>query len=220
MRETVFRLLRLPHDETAVAELAGIVPDGNDLGDSAALLQKVNMTDVVQIDGGAQATWPSSNSSAGVSFDENMISSPTMPTLSARINSGRELQSAPKPSAWRIFRMNGIGRGLDGEELLEAGIPGKQFGQTASVLPDRLLDRRYEMESDDRERLPLIGCAKTEAFCRSFVSALTKDLSDVCQAWQRLRCRCARMHSSCVASAPWIFRHPPLVRPGFRHTGG
>ena len=53
-RQTVFRLLRLPHDETAFAQLAGIVADRNDLGYSAATVQKLDMADVVKIDGGAE----------------------------------------------------------------------------------------------------------------------------------------------------------------------
>ena len=39
------------------------------------------------------------NSSAGVSLDVNMISSPWIPTRSASSSSGSELQSAPNPSA-------------------------------------------------------------------------------------------------------------------------
>src|SRR6266511_117231 len=49
------------------------------------------------------------NSPAGVSFEVNMIESPTMPARSASSSSGSELQSAPNPSARRIFRMNGSG---------------------------------------------------------------------------------------------------------------
>ncbi len=54
----------------------------------------------------------SMNSSAGVLFEVKMISSPLKPTLSARISSGRELQSAPIPSSFRIFRMVGLGQAL------------------------------------------------------------------------------------------------------------
>lgn len=96
-RKTIFRLFRLPHDETAFTQLAGVITKRNDLGYSAAPVQKVDVADVVEIDGGVKRS-RSINSSAGVSFEENMISSPTMPAFSARINSGNELQSAPNPS--------------------------------------------------------------------------------------------------------------------------
>ena len=52
------------------------------------------------------ASW---NSSAGVSLEENMISSPVMPHRSAIISSVREEQSHPQPSSWRIFKMAGVG---------------------------------------------------------------------------------------------------------------
>ena len=54
----------------------------------------------------------SQNSSAGVSFEVNMMCSPVMPTRSASKSSGRLEQSAPKPSALRMARMYGFGRAL------------------------------------------------------------------------------------------------------------
>jgi hypothetical protein len=52
------------------------------------------------------------NSAAGVSFDENMIASPAIPAFAASKSSGSELQSAPSPSARKIFRMYGLGVAL------------------------------------------------------------------------------------------------------------
>ena len=52
------------------------------------------------------------NSSAGVSLDENMISSPRKPQRSDIISSVREEQSTPHPSSRRIFRIWGFGVAL------------------------------------------------------------------------------------------------------------
>ena len=49
------------------------------------------------------------NSIAGVSLEENIMSVPTIPTFSDSTNSGRELQSVPNPSLFRIFSINGFG---------------------------------------------------------------------------------------------------------------
>ena len=49
------------------------------------------------------------NSSAGVSLEENMISSPAKPQRSDIISSVREEQSVPQPSSFRIFKIWGLG---------------------------------------------------------------------------------------------------------------
>ena len=51
----------------------------------------------------------STNSSAGVSLEENMMSSPWNPHRSDIISSHREEQSTPQPSSFRIFRIWGLG---------------------------------------------------------------------------------------------------------------
>jgi hypothetical protein len=67
------------------------------------------------------------NSSAGVSFEENMISAPTMPVFSARINSGKELQSAPNPSACRTFNRKGLGVALTAKNSLNPAFQANRF---------------------------------------------------------------------------------------------
>ena len=52
------------------------------------------------------------NSSAVVSLEENMMSSPVMPHRSDIISSVREEQSQPQPSSCRIFRIAGVGVAL------------------------------------------------------------------------------------------------------------
>ena len=54
----------------------------------------------------AAAFW---NSEAGVSFDVNMMSSPTLPTASARTSSAIDEQSLPKPSLRRSAMRCGLG---------------------------------------------------------------------------------------------------------------
>ena len=51
----------------------------------------------------------STNSSAGVSLDENMISSPLNPILSDIISSVSDEQSVPQPSSLRILSIVGFG---------------------------------------------------------------------------------------------------------------
>ena len=76
-------LLALPQLEGA----AGVEAAGDFLGDvSDGVLQKVDVGDVVQVDGGPQLGGQA-NSSAGVSLEENMISSPVAPMASESISS-------------------------------------------------------------------------------------------------------------------------------------
>ena len=75
---------------------------------------------------------------AGVSFDENMMSSPVMPAFSERMSSGRLEQSAPMPSLARIFRTYGIRACLDREEFAEIREARKRLEEAARVLADRL----------------------------------------------------------------------------------
>ena len=49
------------------------------------------------------------NSSAGVSFEVNMILSPTLPTFSARTSSAIDEQSLPKSNSFRSFMRCGFG---------------------------------------------------------------------------------------------------------------
>jgi len=49
------------------------------------------------------------NSSAGVSLEENMISSPDIPISWDSISSVMEEQSAPHPYSLKIFNKNGFG---------------------------------------------------------------------------------------------------------------
>ena len=69
------------------------------------------------------------NSMAGVSLDENMMSSPRIPALSARTNSGNELQSAPNPSLFRIFSRNGLGFAFTAKYSLYPGFHSKAFNR-------------------------------------------------------------------------------------------
>ena len=48
-------------------------------------------------------------SSAGVTFDENMIFSPVIPQASLIISSARDEQSVPQPSSFRISKIYGLG---------------------------------------------------------------------------------------------------------------
>ena len=52
------------------------------------------------------------NSSAGVSLEENIISLPLKPQASLIISSVREEQSVPQPSSFRICRIFGVGVAL------------------------------------------------------------------------------------------------------------
>ncbi len=57
----------------------------------------------------APSFFASTNSSAGVSFDENIISSPVNPTLSDIISSVSDEQSVPQPSSFNILKIVGFG---------------------------------------------------------------------------------------------------------------
>ena len=61
-------------------------------------MRKINVCDIVEIDGGVQLACQD-KSSAGVSFEENMISVPEKPQASDIISSVREEQSTPQPSS-------------------------------------------------------------------------------------------------------------------------
>ena len=65
-----------------------------------------------------------------------MICSPRAPSSRARISSGMELQSKPKPISCMSLRMLLVGQGLDGEELLKAGDAGKGLFQALAGLAD------------------------------------------------------------------------------------
>ena len=52
------------------------------------------------------------NSSAGVSFEVNMMSSPLLPTASASTSSAMDEQSLPNPSSRRIAIRYGLGAAL------------------------------------------------------------------------------------------------------------
>lgn len=59
------------------------------------------------------------NSSAGVSFDENMISSPEKPIFSDIISSVSDEQSVLQPSSLRILRIVGFGVALTAKYSLK-----------------------------------------------------------------------------------------------------
>ena len=86
--ETVFSIARIVHDVIADGKIsAGIVTTAQGLGQiTDGLLQEIDMGDVIQIDDCIQLVCQS-NSSAGVSFEENMISSPVAPIASESISS-------------------------------------------------------------------------------------------------------------------------------------
>ena len=67
------------------------------------------------------------NSSAGVSLEENMISLPEKPHFSLIISSVREEQSVPQPSSRRIFRMEGLGVAFTAKYSLKPGFQEKAF---------------------------------------------------------------------------------------------
>ena len=58
-------------------------------------------------------------SSAGVSFEENMISGPVMPWRSQSISSVSEEQSMPQPSSCRMSMMVGLGVALTAKYSLK-----------------------------------------------------------------------------------------------------
>ena len=70
------------------------------------------------------------NSIAGVSFEENMISLPTIPTFSDSSNSGSELQSVPKPSLLRTFSMKGFGVALTAKYSLKPSFHSKAWSKS------------------------------------------------------------------------------------------
>ncbi len=63
----------------------------------------------------------STNSSAGVLLEENMISPPENPHFCASSSSVREEQSTPQPSWRRIFRMVGLGLAFTAKYCLNPG---------------------------------------------------------------------------------------------------
>ncbi len=69
----------------------------------------------------APSSFAFKNSSEGVSFELNIMSFPVIPAFSARINSGKELQSAPKPTSLRILRIKGFGRAFTAKNSLNPG---------------------------------------------------------------------------------------------------
>ena len=66
-------------------------------------------------------------SSAGVSFEENMMSGPVMPCRSQSMSSVREEQSMPQPSSRRMSMMDGLGVALTAKYSLKPGFHAKAF---------------------------------------------------------------------------------------------
>ena len=74
------------------------------------------------------------NSSAGVSFELNIISSPLNPIFSAISSSANELQSTPNPSCFIIFRIKGLGVALTAKNCLKPGRMPKDFIKFRALL--------------------------------------------------------------------------------------
>ena len=128
-------LLALPQLEgaagvEAAGDLLGDVPDG--------VLQKVDVGDVVQVDGGPQLGGQSELLRRGVVGGEH-----DLPALEAAAVGHHQLAQGGAVHAAALLLQNlqnlGIGGGLHGEELLIAGVPGKGGLQGPGVLPDALL---------------------------------------------------------------------------------
>ncbi len=62
-----------------------------------------------------------------------MMPSPLIPAFWARSSSGRELQSAPKPSSRRIFRMWGLGQALTAKYSRKPGAQAKARSSARAV---------------------------------------------------------------------------------------
>lgn len=167
MREAVFRLLRLPHDETAFTQLAGIISDRNDLGYSTALVEKVDVADIIEIDGGAERSRLDKLVSGRVVRGEHDL--PADDARSLREDQfGQGTAIGAESLGMKDFQNEGIGRGLDGKKLLEPGIPGEQIQQAAGVRANRAFVVDVERRRIGAQS-PLIGCGKMGASCRSFV---------------------------------------------------
>ncbi len=93
------------------------------------------------------------NSSAGVSFEVNMIMSPRMPTRCDSSSSASELQSAPKPSDCITFMMCGFGHALTAKYSRKSWRPREGLLQAARVLPHAPLVVEVERGRVRREDL-------------------------------------------------------------------
>jgi len=76
-------------------------------------------------------------SSAGVTFEENMISAPRRPSRSARMSSVSEEQSRPQPSSCRMRRIAGLGLALTAKYSRKPGFQAKAASscRTAARMP-------------------------------------------------------------------------------------
>ncbi len=63
-----------------------------------------------------------------------MISSPRAPTCRARINSGIELQSKPKPRSRTMLKMRGLGSALTAKYSRKVAAPENAAGSAAPVV--------------------------------------------------------------------------------------
>ena len=76
-------------------------------------------------------------SSYGVSLEENMMSSPVIPTFSLKINSAIEEQSAPIPISFIIFIMYGFGVAFTAKYCLNPGaqLKASKNARMLSIIP-------------------------------------------------------------------------------------
>ena len=125
-------LLALPQSKSAPR----VETAGNLFGDvSDGLLQKVNVSDVVQIDGGPQLVRQDELLCRGVVGGEHDL----VPPEPAAVGHHQLSQGgAVHPAALLPEELQnlGVGGGFHGEILLEARIPGEGFVQRPGVFPD------------------------------------------------------------------------------------
>ena len=128
-------LFALPQGEGA----AGIVPAGDFFGNiTDGFLQKVNVGDVVQIDGGPQLGGQGELLRRGVVGGEhNLIAGEAAALGHHQLGEGGAVHAAALlPEELQDLW---VGGGLHGEVLLKAGVPGKGPVQRAGVFPDARL---------------------------------------------------------------------------------
>ena len=129
--EALFALAQLEH-------AAGIKAAGDLFGDIAdGILQKVDVGDVVQVDGGPQLGGQGKLLSGGVVGREHDL----VPGKSAAVGH-HQLGEGGAVHAASLLPQDlqdlGVWGGLDGEELPVAGVPGESLVQAAGILPDSL----------------------------------------------------------------------------------
>ena len=120
-------------------DAAGIVAAGDPLGDIAqGVLQKVDVGDVIQIDGGAQLGGQGELLGGGVVGGEHDVAA-----LEAAAVGHHQLSEGGAVHTAALLLQDlqdlGVGGGLHGEKLFVAGVPGESLVQGAGIFPDALL---------------------------------------------------------------------------------